>query len=213
MRLAHDGGALLLLLADVQQPDHRVGAGRGRRACRRCRGRRSRPAPGRSSRRWRRRRARAPARRRWETAWRRWRARRRRAGRAGRWRRRGSRRCCRRRRTRRTAPAFCRPRPTTTLDLGFFRTAASGFSPMPMTSAASWISRRLRSTSGWRGELGLDDLGAADQLNHEARPAGSRGPAAPRRSRPAGALSPPIASTRDANHAQASSTSICFLPR
>ena len=103
-------------------------------------------------------------------------------------------------------------RPTTTLELGFFRTAASGFSPMPITSGASWISRRLRSTSGWRRELGLDDGRAADQLDHELV-----GQARKRLQHPGDlGLWRLVASHRvhgDANHAQASSTSTCFLPR
>ncbi len=45
-------------------------------------------------------------------------------------------------------PSRWRARPTTRLEFGFLRTAWSGFSLIPMTSAASWISRRPRSTPG-----------------------------------------------------------------
>ena len=65
---------------------------------------------------------------------------------------------------------------------------------------------------GMWGELGLDDLGTADQLDHElVRQARERlqhpGDFGLRR------LVAPHRVHGDANHAQASSTSICFLPR
>src|ERR1051325_1935869 len=45
------------------------------------------------------------------------------------------------------APCFWRPIPTATDERGLLLTAASGFSPMPTTSGASTISRRSRSTA------------------------------------------------------------------
>ena len=92
-------------------------------------------------------------------------------------------------------PFFWRDRPTTMLELGFRRTAASGFSPMPMTSGASCTSMRVRSTPACRVNSASIDVGSPDELDYEiVRVA----PRAHRRT-PAisacGALSPPIAST------------------
>ena len=110
------------------------------------------------------------------------------------------------------SPCACSLSPTTMLESCFFRTAASGFSPMPMASLAGRISMRLRSTPGMARELGVDHVGAADELHHERRRQlaergegpldfGFGGPVTAHRVH------------RDANHPQSSLTSTSFLPR
>ena len=88
-------------------------------------------------------------------------------------------------------PAFCRPRPTTMLDLGFFADGgerllrhADDFGRLVDLEAAAVGIRIL-------GQLGLDHVGAAHQLDDELSGKRCQGLQRRRRFPPAGRCRPP----------------------
>ena len=96
------------------------------------------------------------------------------------------------------------------LEFGLRRTAASGFSPMPMTSVAGTIADARAVDAGMRGQLRLDRVGAADQLHGKIGIFGERLERA--RDFSPGCVVAPHRVNGDANHLQLSSTSTTFLP-
>ena len=190
VRFLRHGVALLRLLADAEQSDRRDRRGPGRLAVDARRGARTdSSAP--SSRRWRRRRARAPARRP--------------VGKsvasgaldagvqAEQHGGRGHLAPVLPAETNASdCPSVCRRRPTTMLELGLRRTAASGLSPMPMTSVAG---TRCGCASGRRRHSVASSasivVGAADQLQRRMWGVPGRAPGACPRFQPGVRCRPP----------------------
>ena len=91
-------------------------------------------------------------------------------------------------------PAFCRPNPSTMLEFCFLRMATSGLSAWPMTSVASTISIRDRSSSGCRASSASMTEGRPTSWIMTSSPSSAKARDTPSIST-AGALSPPITSS------------------